>query len=280
VKKTLRYVIIDVFTDQPLAGNPLAVFTDARGLTPELMQALARETNLSETTFVLPPKQGGHAHIRVFTPYCELAFAGHPTLGTAFVLAGPLQTAELRLELAVGVVPVRLERDGAHIHFGWMTQPPARSFAFGDAGPVLEALGVEEPALPIAAYDNGQRHLCVPLASAAAVAGLSPSFSALAKATGIGVSVFHFDGQVCNTRYFAPWAGINEDPATGSAAGPIALYLRDRGLLEAGVELRILQGAEVGRPSTLYARITGADAEPNIEVGGMARIVARGQFVI
>jgi trans-2,3-dihydro-3-hydroxyanthranilate isomerase len=280
VKKVLRYVIVDVFTDQPLAGNPLAVFTDARGLTPELMQALARETNLSETTFVLPPKQSGHAHVRIFTPFCELSFAGHPTLGTAFVLAGPLQTSELRLELAVGIVPVRLERDGAHIHFGWMTQPPARAFALGDTGRVLAALGVSEPALPLAAYDNGQRHLCVPLASAAAVAALAPSFSALAKASATGVSVFHFDGQVCTARYFAPWAGVNEDPATGSAAGPIALYLRDHGLLEAGAELRILQGAEVGRPSTLYARVTGSEAEPTIEVGGMARIVARGQFVI
>ncbi len=280
VKKTLRYVIIDVFTDQPLAGNPLAVFTDGRGLTPELMQALARETNLSETTFVLPATGSAHARVRIFTPSCELSFAGHPTLGTAFVLAGPLQTSELRLELAVGIVPVRLERDGAHIHFGWMTQPRARPFAFGDAGPVLEALGVEKPALPLEAYDNGQRHLCVPLASASAVAALTPNFSALAKASDAGVSAFHFDGQVCTARYFAPWAGINEDPATGSAAGPIALYLRDRRLLDTGAELRILQGAEVRRPSTLYARITGTEAEPTIEVGGMARIVARGQFVI
>jgi trans-2,3-dihydro-3-hydroxyanthranilate isomerase len=280
VKKTLRYVIIDVFTDQPLAGNPLAVFTDARGLTSELMQALARETNLSETTFVLPSTESAHAKVRIFTPACELAFAGHPTLGTAFVLAGPLQTSELRLELGVGIVPVRLERDGAHIHFGWMTQPTARPFAPGDTGAALAALGVSEPALPLEAYDNGQRHLCVPLASAGAVAALTPNFSALGKAIDAGVSVFHFDGQVCTARYFAPWAGVNEDPATGSAAGPIALYLRDRGLLELGAELRILQGAEVRRPSTLYARVMGNAAEPSIEVGGMARIVARGQFVI
>src|SRR6476620_7127371 len=107
----LRYVVVDVFTDRPLAGNQLAVFTDARGLPSETMQALAREMNFSESVFVQLPEAGGHARLRIFTPTRELPFAGHPVLGTAFVLAAPLQLDEIRLETGSGVVPVRLERD-------------------------------------------------------------------------------------------------------------------------------------------------------------------------
>ena len=113
---TLRYVVADVFTDRPLAGNQLAVFTDGRGVDDETMQALARELKFSETVFVLPPSEGGHARIRLFTPSRELPFAGHPVLGSAFVLAAPLQLGEIRLETGAGVVPVVLEREGAREH--------------------------------------------------------------------------------------------------------------------------------------------------------------------
>src|SRR6266550_1873458 len=121
--QTYRYVVVDVFTDRPLAGNQLAVFTDARGLEDETMQALAKEMNYSESTFVLPAEEGGHARMRIFTPVQELPFAGHPTLGTAFVLGGPLQLQEIRLETRAGIVPVRLERDESRIVFGRMEQP-------------------------------------------------------------------------------------------------------------------------------------------------------------
>src|SRR5512142_2458084 len=118
-----RYVVCDVFTDTPLAGNQLAVFTDAREIPEDDLQRLAREMNFSETVFVFPPESDGHVRMRIFTPSVELPFAGHPTLGTAFVLAGPLQLVEIRLETGRGTVPVRLEREGARITFGWMEQP-------------------------------------------------------------------------------------------------------------------------------------------------------------
>lgn len=276
---TLRYVICDVFTEQPLEGNPLCVFTDARALHPERMQALARELNLSETTFVLPPEQGGHARVRIFTPDRELPFAGHPTLGTAFVLGGPMEIPELRLELNVGIIPVRLEREGARVSFGWMTQPTAKPIAGPDQRAVLDALGLRSGAVTWQAYDNGPRHLCVGVASAATVSELRPDFSALGRACEYGVGVFHFDGKACKARYFAPALGVNEDPATGSFAGPLALQLLRDGRLPAGETLRIEQGAEVKRPSTLFARIS-AGPEPRVEVGGSARVVARGQFVL
>src|SRR5690349_11419574 len=150
-----RYVVCDVFTDTPLEGNQLGVFTDARELSAEQMQRLARELNYSESTFVLPPSEGGHARMRIFTPQTELPFAGHPTLGTAFVLAAPLQLAEIRLETGMGVVPVTLEREGARIVFGRMSQPVPSVEPFGDEAELLAALGVERSELPIELYDNG-----------------------------------------------------------------------------------------------------------------------------
>src|ERR671937_999571 len=144
----LRYVVADVFTDTALAGNPVAVFTDARELDDATMQALAREMNLSESVFVLPPSEGGHARIRIFTPVLELPFAGHPVLGSAFVLAAPLQLGEIRLETGAGIVPVVLEREGARITFGRMSQPIPTWEPFAQTDQLLGLLGVES-SLPV-----------------------------------------------------------------------------------------------------------------------------------
>src|SRR5438445_12739459 len=146
--RSYRYVVCDVFTDRPLEGNQLAVFTDARKLPEELLQPLAREMNFSETVFVLPKEGDGHVRIRIFTPAAELPFAGHPILGTAFVLSGPLQLEEIRLETGAGVVPVRLEREGARIVFGRMSQPVPTWEPFPDEAELLAALGVERSGLP------------------------------------------------------------------------------------------------------------------------------------
>src|SRR5438105_6082424 len=138
-----RYVVADVFTDTPLAGNQLAVFTDARQIPEEQLQPLARELNFSETVFVYPPAQGGHARMRIFTPTVEVPFAGHPTLGTAFVLAAPMQLGEIRLETGAGIVPVALEREGARIVFGRMSQPLPTWTSYPEEAELLSALGVE-----------------------------------------------------------------------------------------------------------------------------------------
>src|SRR5216117_4026553 len=168
---TLRYVVADVFTDRPLAGNQLAVFTDGRDVDDETMQALARELNLSETVFVLPPSEGGHARIRIFTPTTELPFAGHPVLGSAFVLAAPLQLGEIRLETGQGIVPVTLEREGARISFGWMQQPIPDYEPFADAEPLQELLGVRSQ-LPVEIYYLGPNHVYLELGSPEEVATL------------------------------------------------------------------------------------------------------------
>ena len=279
--RTFRYVVVDVFTDRPLAGNALAVFTDARGLDDERMQALARELNLSETVFVLPKEGEGQARIRIFTPARELPFAGHPTLGAAFVIGTSVQLARVVLETAAGPIPVRLEREGARVVFGWMDQPLPRPLPFADGPALLAALHVERSELPVVAYDNGIRHVFVALGDHAAVASLRPDFAALARLPDVGVSAFAGAGPRWKTRMFAPAAGINEDPATGSAAGPLAFHLARHGRVSFGSTIEIEQGTEVARPSRLFARAEGtAEQASKIEVGGAAVIVARGEFRI
>src|SRR3954470_3892539 len=151
--RRLRYVVCDVFTDVPLAGNQLAVFTDARDLDPLTMQALAKEMNFSETVFVLPPQaDDAGVRIRIFTPAAELPFAGHPTLGSAFVLGGPLQKIVIRIETGAGVIPVELEREGAQIICGWMQQPIPTWQSYDRADEVLTALRVAGSGLPVEAY--------------------------------------------------------------------------------------------------------------------------------
>jgi trans-2,3-dihydro-3-hydroxyanthranilate isomerase len=277
---TLRYVVADVFTERPLEGNQLGVFTDARDVDGELMQRLARELNFSETVFVLPAEGDGHARIRIFTPAVEVPFAGHPTLGTAFVLAAPLQLDEIRLETGKGVVPVRLERAEGRITFGRMSQPLPSVEPVEALDEILAALGVERSELPVELYDNGIRNAYVALGSEAEVAALAPDYGRLAAIPGlIAVNCFAGAGTRWKTRMFAPVDGVPEDPATGSAAGPLALHLARHGRIAFGDEIEISQGAEIGRPSTLYARVDGsAEQVEAIEVGGSAVVVARGEF--
>jgi trans-2,3-dihydro-3-hydroxyanthranilate isomerase len=270
-----RYVVADVFTDVPLAGNQLAVFTDAREIPEERLQPLARELNLSETVFVFPGSGLGQVRIRIFTPTLELPFAGHPVLGTAFVLAGPLQLGEIHLETGAGVVPVRLERDGSRIVFGWMRQP---SFSFGPyehADELLALLGVPESGLPVELYRQGPGHVLVELDSPEAVAALRPDIGALLELSPYGTMCFARDGDAWKARVFVPAHGVPEDPGTGSAAGPLALHLARHGRIAFGDEIEIRQGEEVGRPSTLFAV---ARSEDEVEVGGSAVVVARGEF--
>jgi trans-2,3-dihydro-3-hydroxyanthranilate isomerase len=274
-----RYVVCDVFTDQPLTGNQLAVFTDARAIPEEMLQRLAKEMNFSETVFVYPANAGGHARIRIFTPGRELPFAGHPVLGSAFVLGAPLQLETIVLETGMGPVPVALQREGPRIVFGRMTQPIPKVEPVAETPAILAALGGVKPVLPVERYVNGPRHVMVNIESPDQVARLAPDFGALARATTDSVSCFAGGGLRWKTRMFAPGHGIDEDPATGSAAGPLACHLLRHGRIASGDEIEIAQGAEIGRSSTLYAKVTGTRAAiAAVEVGGSAVTVARGEF--
>ena len=276
----LRYVVVDVFTEKPLEGNQLGVFLDARSLSSEQMQRLAREMNFAESVFVLPPGNGADARIRIFTPATELPFAGHPVLGSAFVVGEQLPgNAVVRLETGIGVVPIELNRKGSQIVFGRMRQPIPTWTTYDREKELLAALGVTRSRLPVEAYKNGPLHVYVELESEDAVAALRPDISALAELPAIGANCFAGSARRWKTRMFAPAFGVPEDPATGSAAGPLAVHLARHGRIGFGEEIEIRQGAEIRRPSILYARADGsADRIERVEVGGSAVIVARGEF--
>jgi trans-2,3-dihydro-3-hydroxyanthranilate isomerase len=273
------YVVADVFTDTPLQGNPVAVFVDAGGLDGELMQRAARELNLSETVFVLGAGDGHDAHIRIFTPSLELPFAGHPVLGTAFVLGEALALDTVRLRTQVGVVEVTLARADGRIVFGEMVQPVPTWAAFERADDVLAAVGVQRSELPVEVYDNGPRHTYVCLPDEAAVTALAPDIGALGRLGAVGVSCFAVEGARVKTRMFGPGLGMAEDPATGSAAGPLAVHLARHGAVSFGERVEIRQGAEIGRPSMLYAEAHGSPERiDRVVVGGGAVVVARGEY--
>jgi len=276
---SLRYVVVDVFTDRALAGNPLAVFTDARELDGETMQALALEIGFSETIFVLPAEAGGTVRVRIFTPAEELPFAGHPILGAAWVLAAPLQRAALDLETPSGIVSVEVDRDEAGaLVFGRMIQPIPTVEQYPDPNALLEALGVSGSLLPVERYDNGPLHTFVVLASKDEVAALEPDQAALRQLR-VNASCIAGGGSSWKTRMFAPALGVPEDPATGSAAGPLACHVCRHGLVPWGEEIEISQGVEIGRPATLHARALGGEGGiERVEVGGKAVVVARGEF--
>jgi trans-2,3-dihydro-3-hydroxyanthranilate isomerase len=295
VSAAQRYVVLDVFTDTPLQGNQLAVFPEAGEIPPETMQPLARELNLSETVFVLAPEQGADARIRIFTPTAELPFAGHPVLGTAIAIGVERVLRQVTLETGAGVVPVTLRGEGggedgrsastaeapagARIAYGSMRQPIPTWQRYEREAELLAALGVQRSGLAVEVYVNGPRHVYVALDSEEAVAALEPDMRALAVLGPLGVNCFAGSGARWKTRNFAPAMGIAEDPATGSAAGPLAVHLARHGRIAFGEEIEIRQGAETGRPSLLRARAVGAaDALERVEVSGAAVIVARGEL--
>jgi trans-2,3-dihydro-3-hydroxyanthranilate isomerase len=275
--------IVDVFTARPLAGNQLAVFEDAASIPESLLQSLALEIGYSETVFTYPETEGADARIRIFTPTSEVPFAGHPVLGTAVVVATNLGKDRVVLETGRGPVPVRIERATGPATRGVMEQPIPAFKPYDKAKNFLRALGVARSVLPVTIYDNGIPHVCAMLERPDDVAALKPDLSALsslARSSGmslVGFNVFSGSGLAWKTRMFAPADGIAEDPATGSAAGPLALHLARHGKIPWGTEIRIAQGAEIGRPSELFARVSGdADKVTRIEVGGFAVPVGGG----
>jgi trans-2,3-dihydro-3-hydroxyanthranilate isomerase len=274
------YQVLDVFTDTPLEGNQLAVFDDGTGLSFEHMQRTARELNLSETVFVLPPSEAGaDARIRIFTPAVELPFAGHPTLGSAYVIGERSGDPLVRLQTEAGVIPVALTRDEGRIVLGEMEQPIPTPEPFPHSEALLQALGIARSELPIEYYRNGPSHVYVALRSDDEVAELRPNISAIAELGEWGINCFAATGTRVKTRMFAPALGVAEDPATGSAAGPLALHLARHGWIPWGEEIEITQGVEIGRRSLLRARVEGsAERIARILVGGKAVVVARGEY--
>ncbi|MFF4252533.1 PhzF family phenazine biosynthesis protein [Streptomyces sp. NPDC001663] len=271
-----EYIVVDAFARTPLEGNPVAVFFDAAELGAELMQRIAREMNLSEVTFVLPPEQGGDARIRIFTPVNELPFAGHPLLGTAVALGRTLKEDRLRLETAMGVIPFELAEDEGVLRVR-MQQPVPTWEPYEHREELLAALGVEETIAPVEVYRNGPRHVFVGVESVAALSALRPDHRALVAFPDMAANCFAGAGTHWRTRMFSPAYGVVEDAATGSAAGPLAIHLARHQLADYGRQLEILQGVEMGRPSLMLATAEGSgDTVRSVEVGGHGVVAAHG----
>ncbi len=292
----------DVFTDTALTGNQLAVFPDGRGLAPDLMQSIAREMNFSETTFILPAEQPGtDIRMRIFTPGLELPMAGHPVIGSTFALAdaGTIRpgTERFVFGLGIGPTPVDLEWDEARLRFAWMTQ---RNPVFGPAiedratAAAALSLGVDDlsPRLPVQVVSCGLQYVLVPLRDREAVDRAVTDGAAmrrLAVVSGCDHGVFLFamlpagsDGTVYS-RMFAPGAGVAEDPATGSASGPLGSYLVRHKVVSDATAKQIvsLQGVAMKRPSRIHIAIEGdADTIRSVKVGGEAVLAARGELLI
>jgi trans-2,3-dihydro-3-hydroxyanthranilate isomerase len=295
----LRYLHYDVFTNRALEGNQLAVFLDGRGAAAERMQRIAREMNFSESTFVLPAElPGTDVRMRIFTPFNELPMAGHPTIGSTFALAqtGVIAPGAKRFVfgLGVGPVPVDLEWDGERLSFAWMTQlAPTFGPPVAQRAAVAHAIGLDErdlvADLPIQSVSCGVPFLLVPIRDNAAVDRAVPDTSAfkrLHEETGINLPVFLFAftaPAAAHSRMFAPEFGIFEDPATGSACGPLGCYLVRRRLIDGDAAQRIvnMQGVAMGRPSRIHISITGTPDEIRVvKVGGEAVLVARGELLV
>lgn len=288
-----RYRIVDVFTERALEGNPLAVFPDARGIDDATMQRIAREMNLSETTFVLPASRGEFAaNVRIFTPYKEMMFAGHPTVGTSYVLLDEGKVAGNRqrfvLEEKVGGVPIRVEAGERPMI--WLTTPTIQFQKFYDRKVCADALGLAQEELldvtpQVLSAGNPNLYVAVKGKEAVDRAWLDLRGSAaLRDGDGEPVCVFVFTPthEGAYSRMFAPDFGVVEDPATGSATGPLAAYMLRYGLLPKGERQRFVseQGTKMGRRSLLHIRIPDGGSEQGIEVGGHVTPIAEGTMRI
>jgi trans-2,3-dihydro-3-hydroxyanthranilate isomerase len=301
--RSYRYLHYDVFTDRLFGGNQLAVYLDGRGLSAPAMQSIANEMNFSETTFLLPAENAGtDFRLRIFTPSAELPMAGHPTIGSAYALArgGLLDPPRDRFVfgLNVGPTPVSLTWTGRDLTFAWMTQaPPDFSAPVADPGAAARAIGLSEAAivsrLPVQIVSCGVPYLFVPLETRRAVDDATinqPAIEAFFRsvpAESTGVFLFSAesadDGATVYSRMFAPGFGVSEDPATGSASGPLGCYLVRHRVVPAARAAAIVnrQGVKMGRPSLIRVAI-GVDGEEitSVRVGGEAVLAGEGVLYI
>jgi len=292
------FILVDVFTLRPFGGNQLAVFTDAAALSASEMQELAHEMNFSESTFVMPPESSGARRVRIFTPKHEMPMAGHPTVGTTWVLASRGEIAldsasvDATLDLGIGPVTVTVESNGGKPDFVWMAHREAEFGAKRRArGRIAKALGITaadiREDLPIQTVSTGFPFMFVPIRSLKALAKCAPNAAALAALFKPGEQVLAVYMFVANetgefaprSRMFAPHHGVPEDPATGGASAPFGAYAATYGLIEPEPKASFLiqQGVEMGRPSEIRVEVARKDSGAfATRIGGRCAIVGEG----
>ena len=296
------FVLVDVFTSKPFGGNQLAVFTDGAALSAAEMQELAHEMNFSESTFVMPPDSSGARRVRIFTPTHEMPMAGHPTVGTTWVLASrgeiALESASVdaTLQLGIGPVKVTIESTGGKPNFVWMAH---RDAEFGakreDRKRIAEALGITaediRDDLPIQSVSTGFPFLFIPIRNLDALAKCAVNAPALAALFKPGEPILPVYMFVTNTageftprsRMFGPHDGVPEDPATGGASAPFGAYAATYGLIKPApkTSFTIQQGVEMGRPSEIRVEVARRDRGAfAIRIGGRCAIVGEGSMFL
>jgi trans-2,3-dihydro-3-hydroxyanthranilate isomerase len=302
--RSYRYLHLDVFTDRRFGGNQLAVFLDGRGLADADMQTIAKEMNYSESTFVLPPAQSDTGfRVRIFTPAEELPMAGHPTIGTAFALAttgaiGPHDAAVV-FGLGVGPTPVELTWAEGALRFAWMTQlAPTFGAPLAARAEVAQSLGLAAgdlmKNLPVQVVSTGVPYVMVPVDSRSVVDRAlfdAASYARFQQLSGLPPTtcVYFFsidkapDGATAYARMFGAGLGISEDPATGSAAGPLGAYLVEHGLVSgtAAHRMRVLQGVVMGRASDIAVSVATEEGRvTQVRVGGTAVLAGEGTLYL
>lgn len=293
--KKHAFYIVDVFAERKYAGNQLAVFRDASDISDKEMQQIAKEMNYSETTFILSEKEreGGY-DVRIFTPEEELPFAGHPTLGTAFVIQHEIISEvveRILLNLKIGQIPVTFIYKGEEIEILWMKQILPTFGQVLDKEPVAKILRIDKSLIddrfPVQEVSTGVPCIIVPLRSLKAVkrarVDKDKYFSFVNDIEAKGILIFcpetYFKENELNVRFFADYFGVPEDPATGSANGCLAGYLvKNRYFGAEHIDIRVEQGYEIGRPSLLFLKAQEKEAEIDVFVGGRAILVAKGEL--
>ena len=292
----MKYYIVDVFAQEKYNGNQLAVFVDAGTLASQQMQRIAKEINYSETTFITDnqSREGGY-DVRIFTPAQELPFAGHPTLGTAYIIQQEIikqPVEKVTLNLKVGQIPVTLHYADNSVNLLWMQQLPpifGQKFATDAIAPLLN-LSVDDinTNFPMQEVSTGVPFIIVPLKTSAAVkkakVNLEKYFKLISNTEAKSILIFcpetyHQENNL-NVRVFCDYLGVPEDPATGSANGCLAGYLANYAYFDAdSIDIRVEQGYEIGRDSLLLLKAQKTDADINVFVGGKVIMVAKGEFV-
>ncbi|MDJ0677699.1 MAG: PhzF family phenazine biosynthesis protein [Calothrix sp. MO_167.B42] len=293
---SLNYYIVDVFAEGKYAGNQLAVFTNIGNLDTQGMQTIAKEINYSETTFISSPqaKNGGY-EVRIFTPNQEIPFAGHPTLGTAYILQQTIiqqPVEKITLNLGVGQIPVTINYADGSPQWLWMRQNPAIFYSELPGEALAEVLQIDQNEIdsrfPIQEVSTGLPFIIVPLKNISALKQININkdkyFQLIANIQGKCILAFcpetyHPDNHL-HVRVFCDYVGIPEDPATGSANGCLAGYLVEHGYFgENQIDIRVEQGYEIGRPSLLLLQAGKNDEGIDVHVGGKVILVAKGEFV-
>jgi trans-2,3-dihydro-3-hydroxyanthranilate isomerase len=290
----LEYHVVDVFTSTPLEGNPVAVFVDAHDVSDAMMQKIAQELNLSESTFIGPPTHKCFdLRVRIFTPRCEMKFAGHPTIGTAFVVrdAGIIPNNPTEMVLEEGVGPVRVRFNTGDSPIIWLESPSVLKGRTFDRSACAQVLGLADddllPDIPCQILTAGNPNIFVALRDVGVVdrAVIDPTRLAKLLADQEGPVCMFIFAPVAGgaySRMFAPALGVTEDPATGSAAGPLATFMMEHGLVKHDDGTRFIseQGTKLGRRSLLHVHIKGTYGARGIDVGGQVVPITRATMTI